>query len=194
MRADWQAAQRAQFETKLLAMRFGLDTPEMDVLPMSPLDAMTTAFWEEMDKHDSLLPQRRTAGRHRTGVGLTRSADRETDGRGCRARGVLRQGHETQCGPVGPVREAAGRWRWYHPGPRSHCGTCPLPAGAYQDALGPTTGPTVPETLAERTHREEEQRALAWSRADLAREMGEDAQRLKAGPPKGSGPMQGLRA
>lgn len=195
--ATWHAAARAKYEGELLAMRFGLPAPDAGTLPANPVDAVTSMFWENLNSLDHLtrqdgLPTFPTPAsdtvEQRTARGMLAAAEHvASNGRDLKLSADLLELF-AKAGPV-PVAAPART-----PEPLSErSDDLAFPPGAWQGALGPSSLSPGPETPAEREARELEQRLMARERADTAERMGEEARRLKAGPPVGSGPLKGMR-
>ncbi len=203
----WSAAQRAGFEVQLNAMRFGREGPPLATLPASPIDAVTAAFWEEIDKMDRLC--RRDTLPTVLAIASDTDAQRRVKAMTAAAAFVETYGKDLKlCGDLlsvfakaGPVSVAAAAPRGaamdddraFIPGEKP----MPLPAGAVQSALGPSNV-WEPDTEQERAERERIRRSNARRQADVARELGEEAKTVIAerealqGPLKGR-PLKGLR-
>lgn len=192
----WRTAMRARFELQLVQMRFGLTGEAPEALPRSPLTHVTSEFWAQLDEVDATC--RPDTLPVVTIVASDSPEQRVVKEMVAAAEFVTTYGADLKLSPdvlalfaqAGPLPASVPSRR---PEPLFSGSDVPLPAGAVQSALGPTPGPSVPESPAQVALREEKVRALARSRADHAVEMAEEAARLRAGVPTATGPLKGMR-
>lgn len=179
----WNQASRAKFELQLLGMRFALEPTPLDVLPVSPVAALSAAFSEEMVTCERLCRQEMLPP---TGAAGGDSQDRlaakgmlaaatfvATYGQDMKLSRELR-GIFENAGPVPDLRATARRDDAVIPGT-----TLALPLGAYGSAMAPY-GPNESLSPKQAEARDQKRRANTRREAATLRVMGEDAARIAA--------------
>jgi hypothetical protein len=180
----WNQAAHARFELDLLRMRFALEDGEpLDVLPLDPLAAVTSAFYEAVDQlerlcHRESLPVVSTIAsdspEQLTVKGMVAAAAFVAAGGAGNLSAALVQAFAKAAPvPATPIRQADEDGAFI-PGEQA----VPLPAGAVQTALAAVMGD---QKLTEREQRENERarRNNARHQADVARANAEAARRIK---------------
>ena len=177
----WNAAMRAEYDLKLLHMRFRVEGAPLDVLPLSPVAALQMFFAEEIDRFDG---ESRTAALPVALVIASDTPDQVAVKEMAAAADFVLSGADPKlskdvlalCARAGPVSVAAST-RVLPPrdddafiGPKP----MPLPAGAVQSAVGPLAM-NEPLTEREQQANEEIRRRNARKQAAVGREVADAA-------------------
>jgi hypothetical protein len=198
----WNQAARALFERELVQMRFGVDGEPLAVLPTSPLDAVTGIFWDAVDKLDRLCrkdslptflsvasdtPDQLQAKRMTAAAQYVETYAQELK---------LSKDLVALFAKAGPVLPMGNTPTSKDDGAFIGGKPMPLPAGAMQSAIGPSSV-WEPDTEREKSERDAARRRNARKQAAVARELGDEARTEVArreamqGPLKGSNPTKG---